>query len=63
MATFMEMDFYTAAAVDPTHLPKRILITVGENKVLLDEASYLSSCARHGAIHVTLLQAPRRIHL
>ncbi|KAI7852037.1 Alpha/Beta hydrolase protein [Circinella umbellata] len=84
----MEMDFFTAAAVDrieenyipeegdqqpfrylpdqidlATHLPKRILITVGGNEVLLDEAGYLSSRARHGGINVTLLQAPEQIHL
>ena len=84
----MEMDFFTAAAVDrieenyipvegeqqpfrylpdqidiATHLPRHILITVGGNEVLLDEAGYLSSRARNGGINVTLLQAPEQIHL
>ncbi|KAI9495063.1 Alpha/Beta hydrolase protein [Zychaea mexicana] len=46
-----------------TSLPRHMLITVGGNEVLLDEAGYLASRARAGGVAVTLCQAPDQTHL
>lgn len=46
-----------------TCLPRKMLVIVGGNEVLLDEAGYLASRARDGGVQVTLLQSPDQIHL
>ncbi|KAI9322507.1 Alpha/Beta hydrolase protein [Dichotomocladium elegans] len=55
---------YLPAEVDlGSFLPRNVLITVGGNEVLLDEAGYIASRARESGARVTLVQSPEQLHL